>query len=220
MSKRQRDSDKPRAFAKRPKFGAPMRTTMPRRKAVVMSKETGYVDLAFASKALDTTGSITLIATVPQGASVQQRVGKKIVWKGMQIRGAAGANSAGVYNDCAWLVVYDRRPTGSLPAITDILDTATAYSMNNDANSGRFKILKRVDFSLVGPLTEVTDSTYQSMDSYLPLKGLPCTYKAAGTGAIADIEEGALYLVTVGSNVAGTTAAAFNVGIRTRFVDI
>jgi len=44
----------------------------------VASRETGYVDLAVANYALDTTGSIVLLATVPQGTSVQQRVGKKI----------------------------------------------------------------------------------------------------------------------------------------------
>ncbi|AUM61727.1 capsid [uncultured virus] len=187
----------------------------------VASKESGFVDLAQASYALDTTGSITLIATVAQGASVSQRVGKKIVLKSLQSRGFCNNNSAGVVNDVAFLIVYDKRPTGSLPAVTDVLNTVSSASFNNDANSGRFMILKRCDFILNGTsATTMGDGPSDSTDFYLNLRNLPTVFKAAGTGAIGDIEQGALYLITVGSNTAGTTAATLAVGFRTRFVDV
>lgn len=189
----------------------------------VASRETGFVDVALVAYAMDTTGTITLINTVPQGASVNQRVGKKIVLKSLQVRGSAINNGTAIQNDVAHLIVYDKRPTGSLPSITDILNTATAASFNNDANSGRFVILKRVDFMLLGNPTaagNLTDCTAVSHDFYLDLKGLPTTFKAAGTGAIGDIEEGALYSVTVGTTAAGTAAATLGVGFRTRFMDV
>ena len=115
-----------------------------------MSKESGFVDLAAATYACNSTGLITLIATVAQGTSVNQRVGKKIQWKSMQIRGTVQANATTVSNNSAWLIVYDRRPTGSLPAITDVLSSATAISFTNDANSGRFQILKRWNDTILG----------------------------------------------------------------------
>lgn len=193
---------------------------------VISSKETGFVDLAAATYALDTTGTVTLIATVAQGASVNQRVGKKIRLKSLQCRGQMFNGTTATSNDVAYMIVYDRRPTGSLPAVTDILDTASAISMNNDANSGRFSILKRCDGLLIGNQTVqaaianyATDNSVQPADWFLNLKNLQTVYKAAATGAIADIEQGALYLVTVGSNVAGTTAATLQVGFRTRFWD-
>lgn len=188
----------------------------------VSSQETGFVDLAAASYAFDTTGSVTLIATVAQGASVSQRVGKKIMLKSLQFRGYAANNSTASFNDCAMLIVYDKRPTGSVPAVTDILVSANAQSFNNDANSGRFQILKRQDFELVMPAaaTTGTENSAVSADFYLNLKGKPCVFKAAGTGAIGDIEEGALYLVTVGIVAAGTAAAALQGGFRTRFIDV
>jgi len=186
----------------------------------VASKETGYVDLALANYPLDTTGSVTLIATIAQGTAVTQRVGKKVLLKSIQIRGSVSNNSAATVNDVAYLIVYDRRPTGSLPAVTDILDTASSRSMNNDANSGRFKILRRVDCALVGNITTYTESTMKSIDDYIKLNKLPMVFKAAGTGAIGDIEEGALYLVTVGMSAAGTAAAQLSAGFRTRFVDV
>lgn len=187
----------------------------------VGSPDTGFVDLAGANYAFSTTGSITLIATVAQGASVNQRVGKKAVWKSLQGRGTMVTGSTTTTADAAFLIVYDKRPTGSLPSITDILVSASSAAFNNDANSGRFRILKRVDQQFIGnALTPATGKEAYTCDFFLSLKGLPVVFKAAGTGAIGDIEEGALYLVTVGNQVAGTTAASMDLALRTRFQDI
>ena len=57
---------------------------------------------------------------------------------------------------------------------------------------------------------------YVSNDFWLSLGNRPVTFKAAGTGAIGDIEEGALYLVTVGNTAAGTAAAALAASFRMR----
>lgn len=189
----------------------------------MVQKESGYVDLAAASYACDTTGTITLLATVPQGAAVTQRVGKKIALKSIQSRGFLRSGTTTISCDTAVLMVYDKRPTGSLPAITDILVSANPQAFNNDANSGRFRILRRWDIDLVGNIGtagQQTDKSLYGFDEYVDLKALPCVYKAAGTGAIADIEEGALYLVTVGSEAPGTTAGVLSAGFRVRFVDV
>lgn len=193
------------------------------------SKETGFVDYP-GPVAFDTTGDIVLLNEVPQGAGVMSRIGKKIVMKGLQCRGFIANNSAALFNKIAYLIVYDKRPTGALPAISDILISITSQAMNNDANAGRFRILKRVDDILIGNPTQaaapvgngnITDSCYKIADFYLDLKGLPVTYKAAGTGAIGDIEEGAVYAITVGHRAASATlAAAADWQFRTRFVDV
>lgn len=185
------------------------------------ANEPGYVDLASASYAMDTTGSITLLNTVPQGAGTSQRVGKRIQLKSLQCRGSMLANAAVTSTDVAMLIVYDKRPTGALPAITDILVSVSATSFNNDNNSGRFRILKRVDAILTGSAANnyTTDSAMNN-DWFLPLKGLPQVFKSAGTGAIADIDEGALYLVTVGGSGAGTTAGTLTAAFRLRYIDV
>lgn len=186
---------------------------------LIGSRESGYVDLASASYALDTTGSITLIATIAQGTSVNQRIGKKAMLKSIQCRGFMFQGTTATVNDVAYLIVYDRRPTGSLPVITDVLVSANSQSMNNDTNSGRFKILKRVDVQMAGnSTTPATGQEIHSEDWFLKVNRR-IIFKAAGTGAIGDIEEGALYLITVGQNVAGTAAATLSVSLRTRFVD-
>ena len=149
--------------------------------------------MAAADYVLDTTGSVTLLNTVAQGAAVTQRVGKKIVMKGLQCRGNLQNGSTANSNDVAFMIVYDKRPTGALPTVSDILVSASSSAMNNDANTGRFSILKRHDDILIGNLTAAanwTEATVKSCDWWLDLTSKPVVYKAAGTGAIGDIEEG------------------------------
>ncbi len=187
----------------------------------VASKDTGFVDLPTASYALDTTGTITLLATVPQGASVGQRIGKKAIMKSLMCRGSIASNTATTTTDIAYLIVYDKRPQGSLPAISDILASAHPSSMNNDDNSSRFQILKRVNDVLIGSTgAGLTEQSRANADWYLGLKGKKMTFNSAGTGAIGDIDEGALYLVTVGSNASGTSAAVLSAQFRFRFQDV
>lgn len=186
---------------------------------LIGSRETGYVDLAIANYALDTTGSVTLIATIAQGASVNQRIGKKAMYKSIQMRGLVYGGTTATINDVAYFIVYDKRPTGALPTVTDILVSASSEAFNNDANSGRFKVLKRCDHVLVGnSATPTVDNVAYEPDFYLKCRK-PVVFKAAGTGAIGDIEEGALYLVTVGNIAAGTAAAVLSAGFRVRFTE-
>lgn len=185
------------------------------------SKESGFVDLAGANYACDTTGSITLLATVPAGTSVNTRVGKKIRWMSILSRGQIFNNTTATISNAAVIMVYDRRPTGSLPAITDVLTAVGPDAMNNDANSGRFKILRRWDYCLIGnSTTPATGQEAKDFSEFVDLKMAPCVFKAAGTGQIGDIEQGALYLITVGDKGAGTTASNLAAAFRVRFVDV
>ncbi len=186
------------------------------------NKESGFVDLALTTLALNTTGTIILIATVPQGASTNERIGKKIMWKSMQIRGTVSADTATLTARGAWMVVYDNRPDGSLPAVTDVLVTANSDSFTNDANSGRFRILKRMDYAMNGnsaTAAQNTSSTIFSVNEFLSLRSAKAEFMAAGTGAIGDISVGALYLIGVGNQAAGTGDGNAFVGVRTRYVD-
>jgi len=180
----------------------------------------GFVDLAAAAYPLDTTGTITLIATIAQGASQNQRVGKKAMYNSIQCRGRLVVNSTSTVNDVAWIIVYDRRPTGVLPAITDVLVTASPAAFNNDSNAGRFQIVRRVDATLLGNnLTPSTGRESIDIAEFIKFRR-PVVYKTAGTGAIGDIEEGALYAITTGNVAAGNNAAECLVGYRVRFEDV
>jgi len=184
------------------------------------NREINYVDLASASYDGSTTGTITLIATIAQGASVNQRIGKRALYKSLLIRGHAVSGTATTVTDAAALVIYDKRPTGSLPAITDILTAVSSRAFMNDNNTGRFEVVRRYDFVFAGnSSTPTTGLEMQNFDSFVPLKRRPIVFESAGTGAIGDIDEGALYFVTVGATATGTACPVFTVAFRTRFTE-
>lgn len=180
-----------------------------------------YADTAFANYACDTTGSVTQLNVVPQSVSTTGRIGKKIALKSIQCHGILGGLSTTQITQASFMLIYDRRPSGALPVVTDILNTASPNSFLNDTNSSRFKVLKREDFTIIGIYGgSTTDKSAYEIDFYykFPKKYSQTSYKALGTGAIADVDEGAIYLLTVGSS-AGTGAASFQSGWRLRFYD-
>lgn len=209
-----------RVLARQAGFGL-ARRFHPRLTPIRAPTEPGYVDVALATYVMNSTGSVTLLNTVPQGAGTSERVGKKIALKSLQCHGYLYNNATATVNDTMYMIVYDKRPTGTLPAITDILVSASPVAFNNDTNSGRFRILKRIDETIVGSAANQWGAkSAVGADWFLNLRGLPEVFKAAGTGAIGDIEEGALYLVTVGGNAAGTTAASAALAFRLRYHDV
>lgn len=189
--------------------------------AAAAAHSPGYHDVAAAGYGFHTTGTIKLLNDVPQGAATDERIGKKVVLKSLQCRGSMDAGVDGTTADASMLIVYDKRPCGSLPNVTDVLNTINSTSFNNDDNSGRFRILKRIDAMFIGGLNSgFTAKSGFEADWFLKLKGLPTTYKSAGTGGIGDIEEGALYMITVGNKANGTSSPNATVGFRLRYIDV
>lgn len=194
--------------------------TVARQTRVRQPKENGFVDLALATYNCDTTGTITLLATIPQGVSVNSRVGKKAKYVSIQTHGSVVSGASTTFSDAAILIVYDKKPREALPAITDILVSATSRAFNNDAGSDRFVVIRRYDVLNVGnSATPATGLEAVDFDHFVPLRDLPIQFAAAATGAMGDIEEGALYLVTVGSAAPGATASTLAAGFRVRFKD-
>lgn len=185
------------------------------------AKSAHYVDMAASGQSFEysTTGTIRLIATIANGSSVNQRFGKKIAYKGVQIRGFIDSGSTTQNCYCATMLVYDRKPTNALPAITDILVAVNSGSFLNDVNSDRFQIVRRLNHMLIGVDGNNSASAF-FIDEYVKLNKRPAEFGSAGTGAIGDITKGALYLVTVGDVATGTADGAGVLNTRTRFIDL
>jgi len=173
--------------------------------------------------ALDTTGSISHISIVPQGTTVNTRVGRKCEIKYIQIRGEMRPNSTATHNSVAVYLVWDEQPNKALAAITDVLDGATSYALSKRENVQRFKILKKWTQVLMGNSgAAMVSNGIVRLDEYIRLpKGLVVVPTTADTtGVIGDIITGALLLVTVGDQAAGTAAAVMEAAIRVGFSDI
>ena len=191
-----------------------------RKKVLTKNKESGYVDFHRAILDVDLNGEVYQLNVVPQGAGTSERVGKKIMMKSLQLKGFSYNFSNAAYNVASLMIIYDSRPTGTLPVMTDILTSSKSTAMSNDNNTKRFKILKRLQFVMNGPATAAgaTANSAVCVDEYLRLN-LPVVFKDYGTGAIGDVEEGALYLVTCGEFDDLDVAAYLDVSSRLRYID-
>jgi hypothetical protein len=194
-----------------------------RTRDVVGRGEHHFTDSTIA-QAYNTTGVVTLLNDVAEGTSTQERAGRKVMMTGMTIRAYAYNGTTAVYNKCVTLIVEDLRPTGSLPAVSDIVESIQSNAMNNEAGFGRFKIHMRKSWILRGQGTggaSVDDAApwIRNFDKFKPLKNREVHYSGA-TGGIGEIIKGALYLVTFGNLPAGTGAATLEGNIRLAFKDI
>lgn len=201
--------------------------TVQRAETALAMKNAGYVDNTFSDQ-FNTLAVVKHIGIVAQGTTISQRVGGKIKWKSIQVRGQIAPQSTQSAPALATLLfIYDRFPGGDVPSAADIVLGASSTGMLNDGNRQRFVILRRMDF-VVGPYTPgaasggaVSDSVH-FVDEYIKLRGLTATYiGATGTGALGDIRTGALYCLSIGS--ASTDADSpftLNMNMRVRFADI
>lgn len=180
----------------------------------MLPKEVNYVDSSPYSLFFSPAGTVVPLSVIARGTGVSQRVGKKILLKSLQCRGLF-RNPSSDTTENSMLIVYDKRPTGAIPAVTDVLKISAPYSPNNDVNSGRFKILKRLDF-----WGSPTDQPCTKLDFYMSLRNLPMEFGTLGTGVPADVKLGAMYAVCVGDSSATQTGSVNNIVFRTRFVDV
>jgi len=183
--------------------------------------ETGYVDIAIGAD-FSTTGTVTLLNEIEQGYEVVQRVGKKVKLISLQMRGHIYNLATSTYNKCVWLVIYDRKPTGSLPLISDVLTPANANGMNNDVNTDRFTVLHRSCSELVGAPAALNGppNSALAVEEFIDLKKRKTVFDLGTDGGINDIVYGALYFVTIGTRSnAGTNHAEGEFYCRTRFID-
>lgn len=180
-------------------------------------EETHYLDMYPANQEITSSGSVTLLNAVAAGTSVNQRAGKKWKMLNLQIKGAISNKASATFTDNEYMIIYDHRPGGALPAFNDIVDQNSQFI--NDAHRDRFNVLFRGNMLLTGTATAGDKSGY-AKDFYhvIPINRTVIN-KAAGTGAIGDIDLGALYLVTWSYTGTGLTAAEMLYRTRLRFQD-
>lgn len=208
-----------------PANAASLMKAVQRSETKLAMKNAGWVDYASGSLSLVSTGGhVQPIALVEQGSTANQRVGGKIKWKSIQIRGSVYAGAtADLPQNGTVLFVYDRYPGATKPTVAEILKTDSSNSMLNDGNRNRFVIVRRLDFQFGPVQLNYPDSGYFFVDEYVKLKGLPAEYVGTGTatGDYGDIRVGALLIVATGElpYTAGKSPQAV-LNIRTRFADV
>lgn len=190
--------------------------------AVRPVRELKYVDTAVASYACNTTGSVTLLNGVAVGDDNTTRDGRQVLIKNVQVRGSLIPSDGTVLGTkCRVLLVWDNAASGSAATIAQILTAVNSNCFPLLDNAQRFTILKDWSWT-AGPYDASTSLALISSTSQANIewfKTIGCVTQYSGTGAtIASIQNGALYLVTVGDQAAGSEYQC-KVAVRVRFLD-
>lgn len=223
--------DRQRAFAARRQV---RRSGYALARRIAINRERKYLDTVVTSLPFDSDNaatSTTALNIIAQGDTVNQRVGKKVALKAVQIKGAIYAGDQS--NDHAvLLLVYDRNPNqqAALPLPNDVLSSSNGGScLTNRDWSERFKIIRRWDYAVVGqgsPAASNNAAGYPAggsvipVDEYVPLKGRETEWNASNTnGAVASMVKGSLFLLAMGDTPNGTTTPLFTGTCRVDFDD-
>lgn len=193
----------------------PQKAKYSKKQLVSSAREKKVVDNVL-SDAFNNTGTITLMNGVAQGDDYTNRDGRKVIFKSIQLRIIAfGTPGTAVDQSIRYLIVYDKQPTGALPAVTDILDTAAVVSNTNLSNRDRFIILK--DKVISCQLNTTAAAPQYHNEKYMKIN-LETVFSGT-SAAITSISSGAIYLVQVGTVAAGATTYSNTGRLRLRFVD-
>lgn len=167
----------------------------------------------------NTTTECVYLCSMRLGDDYDDREGRKIVVKSIHVRGYCHATpSTGVNQYCRWLLVLDKQANGTTITAADVLAGVAGTRFNafsNITNSRRFKILKDSRFTIKAPT--VGDQTNRVIDYYRKLN-IACSF-STDTGLPADCITNSLWLITMGSEAAGTTDAVGILNCRLRFTD-
>jgi len=155
------------------------------------------------------------------GAS-NARSGKKIWLEAVAIRGMVTPIAAhgNFINRTSLFLVWVRHPNGSttMPATSDILDSASCYAMNKLDNATDYRIIRRWDFKCGtgGTGGIMNPDSAHLVDEYVSLKKAEIAWKTTDTtGAWANLEEGGLFLMFLGDqNVASANYHMFQFSAR------
>lgn len=209
-----------RPLVKTERRGGPLsrRQTKAVKQVIINNKEKNYFDVAPTGHEANTTGTLTLLTTIPQGDGEGERLRDMLTYKSYRVNiFAVGETSNGntIYNSVR-AILFKWKPDTAVdtPSVTDILETSHVMSplVGNVDDRKKFSVLKDKLFTLdsrtgdQGPMSKLLLWTGK-------LSGKLRFNQAATTGS------NHLYLLTLGNNPTGNDCAGVTVGSRVVYHD-
>lgn len=190
-------------------------------KDVSMLKGLINVEFKFLDYYLDTTYSTTatfhLLNGIPEGDDVQQRNGREIRLKSIQVSARQYPTSTTANGSFVRYIIFiDTQPNGTAPTSAILLSTGGApanLAMRNLSYRKRFVILKDkiiTTDSLASGLCVKSFEYYKKLNMHTIYSGIGST--------ISDITTNSVYMMMV-SNQTGTDVPAVAMNHRIRFID-
>lgn len=170
---------------------------MPISKETKKTEELKWLDTTITDVRITDAGQIVPGGTasvigVTEGTAKNQRIGRLIKGKSLEVRLCFTNQSIAAPLDTATLVrmvvVLDKATNYGVPGITEVLNIGNnpVTGMPNTDNKGRFRILKDITFKLheTGAVGTTTDRVVKHF--YIPLNGIEFQFKGVG-GTTGDI---------------------------------
>lgn len=184
-----------------------------------------FRDGAQEASAISATGAMasTNLFQISQGVGDIQRIGRKIMLKKWNIRYAYGieAKNNGLNDILRVIIGIDHQCNGAVPAVLDILETATYRSFRNLANKGRFTILSDkfhpVEHPAGGPASTTT-TLFAESEGYVQLNlpmNLPIEFDGV-VGTIVDLTSNNVFILLISKNA----SAFIDLQWRFRYTDV
>jgi len=182
-----------------------------------------FVDVVQNGYVADTAGTITLLNGVAQGLDYNNRIGRKMEFTSVHVKGILlPVDTSTAPAHCRLMVVWDSDSDGTTPTITDILAQSTSTSFANLNNRNRFRTLLNEEYS-IGGFSAAATTAYagapqvHTIDRYVQLPKLE-TINQGTDATAASIQQGALWMLTIGTNAA-SNGGFFIVSTRARYTD-
>lgn len=184
------------------------------------------------------SGNINLLNGLIKGPDRHNRIGRRVRMTGIHVHiQVEEQNSATRPQDVYTIgIVYDKEPTSTLPTLSDLfmnttfnnIETSNAIAHNNLNNSTRFQWLHKhhitqnatnaqgtsVGLMIETPLNKMYHEVHIKCD-------LGVQFNSGDSGALADMEKGALFIIgyALNSSSGATGAALLRYSSRVRFID-
>lgn len=184
--------------------------------------EKKYIDNALVLTTA-TAGVVTgTYVTMVQGQTASTRIGNKIRVKNINLSLTFDTSGADLTPDpllMRCMLLWDKQANGALPAVLDILQTASVYSYRNMETVERFTVLKD-KFILLKTPTALTGawaaSAADGRFAKFAWKGAMDVHYGGNAGTVADLRSENLVILLI-SNIAAGHA---NGNIRVKYTDM
>lgn len=172
------------------------------------------------SVGVNTSSSVFLVNGIARGDEINERNGREVVMKSVQIKGYVTATSATGSPQLARVaLVYDRQTNGSALTAAQVFTSVLPWQPRNLENRRRFKIMMDKYISVPSRVTgDSSGPVFVPFEFYRKLDH-PITFNSGDAGTVADITTGSMYLVFMSNVASGTTDAVSEGSCRIRYQD-
>lgn len=161
---------------------------------------------------IDNAGVVQHLTNVPQGDGPSDRDGSQIRFKSVSARGKITMNPSATHTQFRIIFFIWKRVANTLPAVTDVLSSASTVALKNLDNRRNMVILSDKIYNL-----DANDREERNFKFYkkLDMKTLFTTGSTGGT--VSDLEENGLFCLMISNQSTLTPTPIIN--FRTCYID-